>query len=543
MNFTSGIRSKAKKLELSQFHKIIIFPFHIIAMLHQKVESFLRPFVSFAGEAIRIGGGLMLLFISLALSMSLVAALFVFLGWGPGEAIHLKGVSPEIIVNSFPTNFWMIVSTFITFFVPAFLVGLFGVMMLRKQIIWNTTLGWTLMAFWFFNAIGTGVSIGMIARDFTIRDTYTQTQEFDVELSDEVIVLDLENIGEYDKPRLSLEGHEDEDILLVKDYQSRGKNHQNAIQNAQMITYEVNQNDNTLIFPKRVDFLDGAKYRFQELRLTLQLPYDQAFKITKRFGKHFRRHFRGYQESDILKYTREAGLICTTCPEEDERHAHYHDHDWEEHLEEAIEHEIEEAIEEGIEEAVESLFEEEYREGYKNFDRIAASGAIKLKISQGSGYKVNLVGNEASKKAIKIEQHGDQLKISTKNWKGHSNLNITVEITMPSIRELELSGACTALAKGFKENNIEIEINGASNLDLEGQTQSLDIELSGASFLNASRLKARKVDIEASGASKIKVWADNTLHVEASGASHIQYGGNPKNVNFSNSGMSTISKL
>ena len=338
-DFTQA-KQKAHRLGLSTFHRIIIFPFHIIAMLHQKIESFLRPFVSFAGEAIRIGGGLMFLFISLMLSMSLVAALFVFLGWGPGEAIHLSGVNSEVIVNTFPTNFWMIISAFITFFVPVFLIGLFGVMMLRKQIIWNHALGWTLIAFWFFNAIGTGVSAAMIAKDFSIWDTYSQVQEFDLS-NDEILVLDLENTGEYNEPDLHFEGHSEGDILLVKEFKSRGKDHKTAIQNAQMISYEVSQDDNTLLFPKRMDFLTDAKYRFQKLELTLQLPYDKLFKVTEEFSNIFGTGRYHFHKGEILKYSREKGLVCTNCEEEDERHAHYNDNDWEEELEEQIEQQIE----------------------------------------------------------------------------------------------------------------------------------------------------------------------------------------------------------
>ena len=179
---------------------------------------------------------------------------------------------------------------------------------------------------------------------------------------------------------------------------------------------------------------------------------------------------------------------------------------------------------------------------YEDFDKLEVSGAIKLKVTQGNSYKVNLIGNEASKKAIKIEQHGDVLEISTRRWKGN-NLDITVEVTMPRLEAFELSGACVATAKGFKGNDLEIDMNGASRLNISGNMQSIDAELSGASFLNASQMKADEVDIEASGASHIKVWASREINVEASGASHIQYGGNPKSVNVSNSGMSSISKL
>ncbi|MDX2305295.1 MAG: PspC domain-containing protein [Microscillaceae bacterium] len=500
-------------VELSALHRIIIFPFHIIAMLHQRIAIFLRPFVSFAGESIRIGGGLMLLFISLAFSVALVAAVFVFLGWGVEEALTFEGIPTEVLLNSFPFNFWMIAGAFITAFIPTFFIGLFGVMMLRKQIIWNAPLGWSVLALWFFSLIGTGVSIAMIARDFQTGEIFTQKQKF--ELPEDMFVLDLQKSGEYKQPWITLEAYEGSELVLVKEFIGRGKNRKNAIENAQMISYQMTQDGNILKFGERIDFKKGAKFRNQELRLTLKIPYEQPFKVTQHFAEVFGFE-EDVQDEDIWKYSQEEGLVCIGC---DPNRKHQ-------------DHEESFALQDNGEKA-----------DYEDFNEISAAGALTLKIHQGDSYSVNLIGDPEAIKSVKIEQHGDRLEFGLKNWDNHSEHPIIVEIVMPDLEGMELSGACLGEVEGFQQDEIELSLSGASRLNIRGETKRLDAELSGACTLNAHDFKSQEVGIDASGACQVQVWAERKIHIEASGASHIKYRGNPKNVQVENSGMSSISKI
>jgi hypothetical protein len=71
--------------------------------------------------------------------------------------------------------------------------------------------------------------------------------------------------------------------------------------------------------------------------------------------------------------------------------------------------------------------------------------------------------------------------------------------------------------------------------------QDLELDASGASKINAENLKTVKVRADVSGASKAEVFVTDTLNADASGASKIIFSGEPKTVNKSASGASSIS--
>jgi hypothetical protein len=71
----------------------------------------------------------------------------------------------------------------------------------------------------------------------------------------------------------------------------------------------------------------------------------------------------------------------------------------------------------------------------------------------------------------------------------------------------------------------------------------LDVELSGASHLNAQSFIVRDADINASGASHAQLGVQKSLQVDASGASKIEYTGNPLNLTKDLSGASVVRRV
>jgi hypothetical protein len=87
--------------------------------------------------------------------------------------------------------------------------------------------------------------------------------------------------------------------------------------------------------------------------------------------------------------------------------------------------------------------------------------------------------------------------------------------------------------------NTQIDITGASRLDVSGSTASLYGNISGGGKLNAYNLNSTEVDIDASGGSEAYVKVINTLFASASGGSKIYYKGTPavKNIDTSGGGQ------
>jgi hypothetical protein len=174
-----------------------------------------------------------------------------------------------------------------------------------------------------------------------------------------------------------------------------------------------------------------------------------------------------------------------------------------------------------------------------DFSNVDVSGAINVEIVSQQGFSVDVEADDNLLNYVKTEVKGDTLKVYTKNWLSPKN-KITVKISMPEISELEVSGASNVNLSAVKNENLNLNLSGASKVSVEGETQNFSIDTSGASKINAENLKAENVNIDSSGASKIDIFVTNELKVDASGASKITYAGEPKNIEKDTSGASSV---
>ena len=92
---------------------------------------------------------------------------------------------------------------------------------------------------------------------------------------------------------------------------------------------------------------------------------------------------------------------------------------------------------------------------------------------------------------------------------------------------LSFSGAAKGAVEGLRTDKLKIELSGASDLKITGQSDYLKVDASGASHLRALEFISRNVDVEASVASSAQLHVQKTLQVESSGASHVKYKGRP----------------
>lgn len=198
-----------------------------------------------------------------------------------------------------------------------------------------------------------------------------------------------------------------------------------------------------------------------------------------------------------------------------------------------------------------------------NFDAVVIGNAFKINIQRGENFSVKVSGSEQDLKMVAVKVHDNELNIKIeKEFLNFSNEGeLSVEITMPHLRKLDLNGATVTTVKGFEEDAIAIDVSGASTakLYLNSKTVDLDVsgastvqlvglcaelrcELSGASSFNGYGCEADNVVMDASGASSAKVFANRKLVADASGASSITYKGDAR-VEGDSSMASSIKKM
>ena len=210
---------------------------------------------------------------------------------------------------------------------------------------------------------------------------------------------------------------------------------------------------------------------------------------------------------------------------------------------------------------------------FDDFTRVDLTHAAQGTIAQGDEYRVvirlddNLMDRlRVNNTTVRVEgnrahgtRSGDKLKIGLENG-SYSNITLDVEIAMPDLAGLGLSGAAHAEISGFAvEHAVNFDLSGASRLAGAINTGSLNCRLSGASRLQlsgigddlvahasgASSLRlgdfvCEDADIDFSGASHGTVHIQGTLDARLTGASSLNYKGNPTLGSVSTSGASTL---
>jgi hypothetical protein len=201
---------------------------------------------------------------------------------------------------------------------------------------------------------------------------------------------------------------------------------------------------------------------------------------------------------------------------------------------------------------------------FSDFTAVEVSRAFEVKITQSSSYSVIISADEKIFGNIEVTQNGNTLVIGLKPGSPDpGNLFRKAEITMPELNKLILSGAIKGSVDGFSNSNTfvlsvsgasslemnninlgnaEIEVTGASDLNARGTANDLSLLVSGASNLDLSGFPVNNVDIVVDGASRATINLDGRLDADVSGASRLEYVGDPTMGDINVSIDSTLKK-
>jgi carbon monoxide dehydrogenase subunit G len=196
-----------------------------------------------------------------------------------------------------------------------------------------------------------------------------------------------------------------------------------------------------------------------------------------------------------------------------------------------------------------------------DFTGIKAGGAFEIFLMQGNTTSLKLEANQKMLNKIRTEVKDGILNIYTD---GRTEINSPVKIfvTIKELKKVDMGGAArlkgesvftsgklvlntsgaARIELNVKTDELDITAAGAGSIEVEGSASKLRANLSGASSLRAFGLEASSVSVEASGASCAQVNAGKEITAEASGASSINYKGEPGTKNINRSGSSSVRK-
>jgi len=159
-----------------------------------------------------------------------------------------------------------------------------------------------------------------------------------------------------------------------------------------------------------------------------------------------------------------------------------------------------------------------------DFDRIKIEEAFEFEISRSDSFKVSLAADDYSH--LRVEKVGDTLLVKRQGieWFAPFRSRPRVTVTLPVLKELNISGASHGKFENFQSKD------------------SLTVIVSGASTVEAQNISSGKLDVKISGASRLsgEISAENDMKLDASGASKIELAGTAGSAEMTVSGASKV---
>lgn len=529
--------------------KVLLFPFRLIAIVIKGIGDVLKNL----GPVVRILAGIVLMCFALAVLIAVIASIATFFGVVSGmEGTEFFDNSPFRV---FADDIHPVAGlfAFLAMFTPFLALLLVGLILITNRRIGTRNFWVSLLGLWLAGLMGTGILATKYALNFKKKGRVEVTKNFS--LPTQTLVIDsydnhddeFDGLEVKNQVSVELKGYEGTDLKLEQRFEAKGRTKADAENNAKNVLYEVKQKDSVLVFNEEMLLGDKARFRGQDLDMTLYIPYNKNFKITRRFYYEvFNRWNNDFDvnDDDIDKYTfvmsQDSGMICRDCPKlsNEEREALRDRHDYSDDNDDVS---FDTEVFEGKGE-IEKKFD------VNNFKEIEVGGAFVVTVRQGNAFSVD--ANSDSKDNIDdldINVKGGTLEIEYRDKFSFSRRHekTRINITMPKLEGLDLSGASAVKVIGFKDKNqdINIELSGAVKLAVDVDARKIDLDATGASNVDL-RGYAEKVDIDATGACQINArnMIIDQVNAEASGASQVRLG-RVKNLNSSHTnGASKITR-
>ncbi|HEY0744623.1 MAG TPA: PspC domain-containing protein [Chryseosolibacter sp.] len=519
----SNIESTIKKSqtekaveEESTITKILLFPFRLIGMVLRAIGVVLVPIL----EIIRVAFGVFLILIGVCFLFAVIVTAGILFGIFSAGVFSFPFVN-EINESSIPihtlTNTfsgWTAFAGFLASAVPSIFLILLGASVIAKRIVFSATAGWALFVTWFVSMVILAVSIPKIVFSFKEEGEYKIENTYTINGKTAVLKINEVGMDDYNGTRLTIKGYEGKDFRLVQEFKAQGTTRQKAIENAQMVDYNITFRDSIFTFDSNLRFKDDAIFRGQRLDMILMVPYNTPFTIDEGVSRLLT-HYIDWESRDnqTWTYTEEDGMRCVSCENEND--------------------------------------DDDQTSNLRDFDELEVTGKFDLRIMNGD-YNVELLGPENEKQKYKIYRTAKTLVIEYTGRKRNWEVNdlgieeMRINVTMPGLEKLEATGFGSIRFDNFNGDDMEIEsrgpikirgelgvqelsinLTGKSEAELSGHANNLNARIELASKLRAYNLNVVDAMVEVSGASNAKVNVSANLEIEEGVASSVDYRGNP----------------
>jgi RNA polymerase sigma factor (sigma-70 family) len=184
----------------------------------------------------------------------------------------------------------------------------------------------------------------------------------------------------------------------------------------------------------------------------------------------------------------------------------------------------------------------------KGFTAVEVSSVFRVEIARAGSFRTAITADDNIFPYIKVTKEGSALRLSLDSRnKSISVTTLKATIAMPALERVELSGSSQVTIQGFasgkgfqakvtsasnlngeiRAGRVDLELASAGKATLKGAAKEARISASGASSLSLGEMTLERADVTLAAASSATLNVTKKLDYRLSGASRLEYRGNP----------------
>jgi hypothetical protein len=183
------------------------------------------------------------------------------------------------------------------------------------------------------------------------------------------------------------------------------------------------------------------------------------------------------------------------------------------------------------------------------FEGVSLVSSFDVSIEYGQQQQVTITGSEEFFEKLDLKVEKGVLFLGMKKGK-YSKLNLKAKIVIPRLSfgeivgsgdmlisnfsnlvdlKLRLSGSgdITATKELYVKNNLEVQITGSGNVQINGSAQHSTISVTGSGECKAADFKTNSNLTRITGSGNVEINATKEVEVQLSGSGDLYYKGNP----------------
>lgn len=193
-------------------------------------------------------------------------------------------------------------------------------------------------------------------------------------------------------------------------------------------------------------------------------------------------------------------------------------------------------------------------------ENVSIHGKFQVQIIQDNKSYVELISGPVTMNQEMVNISGNTITLEQADNFDYMKPSV-VRIHLSEVRSISASGASSVYIKNWDGGTLDLQangashitgntnlqfsrmdINGASDIKLNGSLKRLELILDGASAYYGENLKCDEIELNMDGAATAIVWAQSKITGKADGACVVKTKGNPLQSNIKSSGAVTFEK-